>query len=203
LQAANARIGVARAAMLPTIALTGSYGGQSVELSDLLNSGARIWSLGFGLSLPIFDAGRLQARAEQAEARERQALAGYQKSIETAFREVGDALGNSERGVAAEGDLQRRLEAARNSTRLARARYEVGYSGYLELLDALRTQNDAELALIRNRQARLSYSVDLMKALGCGWAAQPAGSAASSSAAPAASAPSSAAASAASGGGMR
>lgn len=169
LQAANARIGVARAAMLPTISLTGSFGGQSAELSDLLRSGARIWSLGFGLALPIFDAGRLQARAEQAEARQRQALAGYQKSIETAFREVGDALTNNERSAAAEGDLQARLDAARNSTRLARARYESGYSGYLELLDALRTQNDAELALIRNRQARLGYSVDLMKSLGGGW----------------------------------
>ncbi len=186
LQAANARIGVARAAMLPTISLTGSLGGQSAELSDLLNSGARIWSLGFGLALPIFDAGRLQARAEQAEARQRQALAGYQKSIETAFREVSDALGNSERSVAAEGDLQRRLDAARNGTRLARARYEVGYSGYLELLYAMRTQNDAELALIRNRQARLAYSVDLMKALGGGWVVQPGGSERPSTAAAAA-----------------
>lgn len=169
LQAANARIGVARAAMMPTISLTGSLGGQSADLSDLLRSGARIWSLGFGLTLPIFDAGRLQSRAEQAEARERQALAGYQKSIENAFREVGDALGNVERSAAAERDLQVRLEAARNTTRLARSRYESGYSAYLELLDALRTQNDAELALARNRQARLSYSVDLMKSLGGGW----------------------------------
>ncbi|HLS57746.1 MAG TPA: TolC family protein, partial [Zeimonas sp.] len=169
LQAANARIGVARAAMMPTISLTGSLGGQSAELSDLLRSDARIWSLGFGLTLPIFDAGRLEARAEQAEARQRQALGGYQKSVESAFREVGDALTNSERSAAAESDLQVRLDAARNSTRLARSRYEAGYSGYLELLDALRTQNDAELALIRNRQARLSYSVDLMKALGGGW----------------------------------
>ena len=176
LQGANARIGVARAAMMPTISLTGSLGGQSADLSDLLRAGARIWSLGFGLALPVFDAGRLQARAEQAEARERQALAGYQKSIESAFREVGDALTNGERSAAAESDLQVRLDAARNSTRLARSRYESGYSGYLELLDAQRTQNDAQLALIRNRQARLSYSVDLMKALGGGWR-QPAASA--------------------------
>lgn len=173
LQAANARIGVARAAMLPTISLTGSLGGQSADLADLLRSGARIWSIGFGLALPIFDGGRLQARTEQAEARERQALASYQKSIESAFREVGDALGSAERSAAAERDLLARLEAARNSTRLARSRYEAGYSAYLELLDALRTQNDAELALVRNRQARLSYSVDLMKALGGGWSESP------------------------------
>ncbi len=169
LQAANARIGVARAAMMPTISLTGALGGQSADLSDLLRSGARVWSLGFGLTLPIFDAGRLQARTEQAEARERQALAAYQKSLESAFRDVGDALTNTERAAAAERALQVRLDAARSSTRLARSRYESGYSGYLELLDALRTQNDAELAMIRNRQARLAYSVDLMKALGGGW----------------------------------
>ncbi len=169
LQAANARIGVARASMMPTISLTGSLGGQSAELSDLLRSGARIWSLGFGLALPVFDAGKLQARSDQAEARQRQALASYQRASENAYREVGDALSNSERSAVAENDLRTRLDAARNVVRLARARYENGYSGYLELLDAMRTQNDAELALIRNRQARFSYSVDLMKALGGGW----------------------------------
>ncbi|MBN9429677.1 MAG: efflux transporter outer membrane subunit [Burkholderiales bacterium] len=171
LAAANARIGVAKAAMRPTISLTGMLGGQSRDLSDLLSAGARIWSLGVGLSLPIFDAGRLQARTDQAEARERQALAAYQKSTETAFREVADALNNIERSAAAEQQLDVRLQAARNTVRLARLRYEAGYSAYLEVLDALRNQNDAELAMVRNRQARLAYSVDLMKALGGGWTA--------------------------------
>lgn len=173
LQAANARIGVARAAMMPTISLTGTFGGQSSALSDLLAGGARIWSIGFGLSLPIFDAGRLQARLEQTEARERQALIAYQKAAETAFREVADALVGNERGAQAERELQARVAAARSTSRLARTRYEGGYSGYLEVLDALRSQNDAELALIRSRQARLAYSVDLMKALGGGWSDGP------------------------------
>lgn len=169
LQAANARIGVARAAMMPSISLTGTLGGQSGALADLLAGGARIWSIGFGLSLPIFDAGRLQARLEQAEARERQALAAYQRAAETAYREVADALVDNERGAQAERELQLRVLAARNTSRLARTRYEAGYSGYLEVLDALRSQNDAELALIRARQARLTYSVNLVKALGGGW----------------------------------
>ncbi|MGD9944077.1 MAG: efflux transporter outer membrane subunit [Burkholderiaceae bacterium] len=174
LVAANARIGVARAAMRPTISLTGILGGQSRDLSDLLSAGARIWTLGVGLTLPVFDAGRLQARTEQAEARERQALASYQKAVEAAFREVADALDNVGRAAVAEQQLDVRLQAARNTVRLAKLRYEAGYSAYLEVLDALRSQNEAELAVVRNRQARLAYSVDLMKALGGGWTA-PAG----------------------------
>jgi multidrug efflux system outer membrane protein len=172
LVSANAQIGVARAAMLPTISLTGFYGGESQALSTLLSSGSTIWSLGFGLALPIFDWGRLAARADAAEARARQSLAGYQKAVENAFREVADGLTNLQQTSATEEDLQTRATAARNALRLARARYEAGYSVYLEVLDAERTANDAELAVVRNRQNRLSASVDLMKALGGGWSAE-------------------------------
>jgi multidrug efflux system outer membrane protein len=169
LVATNALIGVARAALFPTISLTGALGAQSSEFSTLLSSGAGIWSLGFGLALPIFDAGRRSARVDQAEARREQSVASYQRSIETAFREVADALVNVEQSGGAEVDLQARLEAARNALELSRVRYESGYSPYLEVLDAQRTANDAELAFVRNRQARLAFSVDLMKALGGGW----------------------------------
>ena len=172
LVSANAQIGVARAAMLPTISLTGSDGAESRALSTLLDSGSNIWSLGFGLALPVFDWGRLAARADAAQARAQQSLAGYQKAVETAFREVADGLTNLEQSTAAEEDLQARATAARNTLRLARARYEAGYSPYLEFLDAQRTINDAELAVVRNRQNRLSASVDLMKALGGGWSAE-------------------------------
>jgi multidrug efflux system outer membrane protein len=177
LVAANARIGVAKAAMFPSISLTGSYGGQSAAFSDLLLGGARIWSLGFGLALPLFDAGRNAARVEQAEARSRQAVAGYQKAVESGFREVADALSNLEIGRRGEDNLAARAGAARRALEIARTRYTAGYSGYLEVLDAQRTANEAELAAVRNRQALLAYSVDLMKALGGGWpgatAAQP------------------------------
>jgi multidrug efflux system outer membrane protein len=167
--AANAQIGIARAALFPTISLTAGLGTQSAELSQLLASGAGIWSLGFGLAAPIFDAGRRQARVEQAEARREQALAGYQRSIETAFREVSDALVNVEQSALTEEELKLRLQAARNALELSNIRYESGYSPYLEVLDAQRTANEAELAFVRNRQARLAFSVDLMKALGGGW----------------------------------
>ena len=175
LVSANAQIGVARAAMLPTISLTGTDGWESKALSSLLQGSSAIWSLGFALTLPIFDWGRFQARTDAAIAREHQAVATYQKSIETGFREVADALTNARQSTEAEADYAMRLGAARRTLRLAKLRYESGYSAYLEVLDAQRTANDAELAFVRNRQLRLSASVDLMKALGGGWAPGQAG----------------------------
>ena len=171
LVANNARIGVAKAALFPSISLTGILGSQSGAFSNLLLSGSGIWTLGFGLALPIFDGGRLAARAEQAEARQRQSLANYQKAVETAFRETADAISNLDLTSATETDLQVRVAAARDALDISRTRYAAGYSGFLEVLDAQRTANDAELALVRNRQARLAFSVDLMKALGGGWSA--------------------------------
>lgn len=170
--AANAQIGVVKAAMFPTISLTGSFGAESGELSRLHETGSRIWSAGFGLSLPIFDAGRYRARTDAAIARERQSVAAYQKSVETAFREVADALTSVRQTSAAEEDYQTQLGAARRALRLARLRYESGYSAFLEVLDAQRTANDAELAYLRNRQALLAATVDLMKSLGGGWSAE-------------------------------
>ncbi|MGE0876425.1 MAG: efflux transporter outer membrane subunit [Burkholderiales bacterium] len=169
--AANALIGAARAALFPSISLTGALGTQSAALANLLSGGAGIWSLGVGLALPIFDGGRREARVAQAEARREQALATYQRAIENGFREVSDALVSLAETGAAEDDIRARLEAARGALELSTLRYESGYSPYLEVLDAQRTANDAELALVRNRLARLAFSVDLMKALGGGWRA--------------------------------
>lgn len=169
LAAATALIGVARAAQLPTISLTGSAGVQSRELDTLFSSGAGLWSIGLNALGPIFDAGRYAARTDQAEARARQAAALYEKAARGAFREVSDALSNIEFSSAAEVELQERVEQSRNSLKLATLRYESGYSAYLEVLDAQRTLNDAQLAYLRNRQGFLSYTVDLMNALGGGW----------------------------------
>jgi multidrug efflux system outer membrane protein len=172
LVAANAQIGVARAALFPALSLTAGLGAQSAELATLLSSGAGIWSLGLGLAAPIFDGGRRDARVDQAVARSDQALAGYQRSIETAFREVGEALVNVEQAGGTETELLARLQAARSALELSTLRYESGYSQYLEVLDAQRTANEAELAYVRSRQLRLAFSVDLMKALGGGWTEQ-------------------------------
>ncbi|MBI4294200.1 MAG: efflux transporter outer membrane subunit [Betaproteobacteria bacterium] len=169
LVAANAQIGVARAAQFPTFSITGALGVQSAQLSNLFSSGAGIWSVGLGAVGPIFDAGRYAARTDQAEARARQAALSYERTVQNAFREVADALSNVRLALEAEQDLRERVDQARNTLRLATLRYESGYSAYLEVLDAQRTLNDAQLALVRNRQSFLGFSVDLMNALGGGW----------------------------------
>lgn len=169
LQAATERIGIARAAQFPTLSLTASLGRASPELSTLFSSSAGLWSVGLGLLGPIIDGGRYAARTDQAVAQARQAQATYQRAVETAFREVSDALSNVRLAADSETDLTARVEQARNALRLAQLRYERGYSAYLEVLDAQRTLNEALLAFIRNRQAYLSYTVDLMNALGGGW----------------------------------
>jgi multidrug efflux system outer membrane protein len=167
--AANAEIGVSRASQFPTFSLTGDFGGQSAKLSNILKAGARIWSVGLNGLMPIFDAGKYAARTRQAEAVQRQAVAGYEKTVQTAFKDVADALTNVEQTDAAATDIQSKVEAARSVLRLSRLRYDAGYSAYLDVLDAQRTANSAELALVQNRQLQLIYNVDLMKALGGGW----------------------------------
>jgi multidrug efflux system outer membrane protein len=169
LEAATERIGVAKAAQFPTLRLTGSFGVASPELDSLFSAGSTVWSVGAGLVGPILDGGRYRARTAQAEAQARQAEAVYQRAVETAFRDVADALSNVRSAAETEADLVTRLDAARNALRLAQRRYEQGYSAYLEVLDAQRTLNDAQLQFIRNRQAYLTYTVDLMNSLGGGW----------------------------------
>jgi multidrug efflux system outer membrane protein len=172
LAAANALIGVARAAQWPTFSLTGVLGGDSLSMSSLLQAPSRIWSMGAGVSLPVLDWGRYQARTAQAEARAQQALASWQRQVQGAFREVADALENLARARAAESDHVERATRARDRFRLVRLRHEAGQLGFLEVLDAQRSVNEAELAQVRNRQALLGYSVDLFRSLGGGWTAQ-------------------------------
>ena len=169
LAAANANIGVAKAALFPTISLTASLGAESTDLANLFKTGSSLWSGGLGLLLPIFDAGRHSARVDQATAQQKQALAGYGKAVQTAFKEVGDALVSLRQAGEKERAVEAQARAATRVLSLADARYKSGYSPYLELLDAQRSSNDANLTLIRSRQARLSAAVDLFKALGGGW----------------------------------
>ena len=167
--AANARIGVAKAALFPSISLTGSVGSESGALADLFKSDAGIWGLGVGLNFPIFAAGKYSARVDQVSAQQKQVLAAYQQAIQNGFREVRDALSTSAQRAAGETALDTQRQAAVEALRLANVRYAAGYSPYLEVLDAQRTANDATLTYIRNRQSRLASAVDLFKALGGGW----------------------------------
>ncbi|MGB4811860.1 MAG: efflux transporter outer membrane subunit [Methylophilaceae bacterium] len=166
---ANANIGVAKAALYPTISLTGSLGAESLELGDILKSAARIWSGGISLNLPIFDAGKRNARVDQATAKQKQALAQYESSIQNAFTEVNDALVNLRQNTERETALNTSQYAAKKALDIVNNRYQAGYSGYLEVLDAQRVDNEAALAFIQSRQARLGASVDLFKVLGGGW----------------------------------
>ena len=167
--AANANIAVAKAALYPSISLTASLGGESLELGDVLKSAARIWTGGVGLNLPIFDAGRLDAKVDQASAKQKQALANYEGAIQTAFREVNDALVNLRQYTEREQALFVSQNEAKKALTISENRYQSGYSSYIEVLDAQRAYNESGLAFVQSRQARLTASVDLFKALGGGW----------------------------------
>ena len=166
--AANANIGAARAAFFPAITLTASAGSASTQLSELFKSGA--WSFGSQLLMPIFDAGRLQANLESVKAAREIALAQYEKSLQSAFREVADALA----GQATLGEqLQAQQALARSEAerlRLVELRFANGASNSLELLDAQRSSYAAQQALLQAQLALQLNRVQLYKALGGGLA---------------------------------
>ncbi len=167
--AANARIGVAKAALFPTISLTAGLGGESKDLGDVLKSAARIWNGGLSLNLPVFDSGRLSSKVDQASAQQKQLLASYESAVQHAFEEVNDALVNVRQNTEREAALAAGQGSATKALEIANNRYKSGYTGYLEVLDAQRVFNDVSLAYVQSRQARLASTVELFKALGGGW----------------------------------
>lgn len=168
LRAAHANIGAARAAFFPRITLTGSFGTASAELSGLFDSGSRAWSFLPSLSLPIFDAGRNRASLDLAEVRRELAVVNYEKTVQTAFREVSDAL-SARRWLAEQvGIQQATLAAQADREHLARLRYDNGSAPYFEVLDAQRDLLAAEQQLVQTRRALLSSRISLYAALGGG-----------------------------------
>ncbi|CAM3916798.1 AdeC/AdeK/OprM family multidrug efflux complex outer membrane factor [Paracidovorax anthurii] len=169
LQAANANIGAARAAFYPRISLTASAGSGSADLSGLFQGGSGTWSFMPQISLPIFDAGSNQAALDSAIASRDIALAQYEKAIQTAFREVSDALvlrGTLEQQLEAQRSL---VEARGEALRLSDARFSRGVDSYLDVLDAQRSWYGARQTLITTRLSRLTNGVTLYKVLGGGW----------------------------------
>jgi len=167
--AANAQIGVARSLYFPTISLTGVFGYASSDLSDLLTSGSNVWGLGGSLFGPIFSGGRISSQVRASEAAQLQALAAYRQTIQTAFREVDDALITT-RTSGQELDAQgRRVKALEEYARYAELRYNEGAVSYLEVLDAERRLFDAELLYAQNQGADYSSLVNVYKAMGGGW----------------------------------
>jgi outer membrane protein, multidrug efflux system len=172
LVAANARIGVAKAAFFPQISLTGMFGVESGALSDLFTGPARVWQVGPTVTLPIFHGGRLRSNLRAAEAREQQAVVRYQQVIQQAFREVDDALVFHQKVQDIRGGRERRVAAARRTLVLATLRYENGLSGYLDLLDAQRQLFSAEVDLASTTRDQLTAVVQVYKTLGGGWEMQ-------------------------------
>ena len=170
--AANARIGVARAAYFPTVSLTGFLGTSSRDVADLFEGDSKAWNYAGNVTVPIFTAGRIRGQVAAAEAIRRQALENYQQTIQDAFREVDDALIDQDRTrevMAAQGE---QLLALQDYARLARLRYDEGYSSYLEVLDAERSLFNVDLRYTQTQADLFSALVELYKAMGGGWSLQ-------------------------------
>lgn len=166
LRAANAEIGAARAALFPQISLTGVLGLASTALTSLLSAGALSFSAGPAISYPIFNAGRTRARVQQTEAQRQAALATYEKTIQTAFREVSDELAT--RGTIGERlRAQQAIAAATADTlRLVTARYRGGIDPYLTTLDAQRSFYAAQRSQVAVKKAAANNAVALYRTLG-------------------------------------
>ena len=169
LRARNADIGAARAAFFPRISLTGSFGTSSAQMSGLFDGGSRSWSFMPQLSLPLFDAGRNKAGLSLAEARKDSAVAAYEGTIQTAFREVADALAATDTLRREEAARRALADTSRATVALAKARYEGGVDSHLRYLDAQRNGYVNEAAFIEASTQRQLALVDLFRALGGGW----------------------------------
>ncbi|TCB56856.1 multidrug efflux RND transporter AdeIJK outer membrane channel subunit AdeK [Acinetobacter terrestris] len=168
LSAAGANIAAAKARLFPTISLTGNAGYASTSLSDLFKSGGFVWSIGPSIDLPIFDWGTRQANIKISETDQQIALSDYEKSIQSAFREVNDALAVRQ-NIGDRLAAQRRLVDATNTTyRLSNARFRAGIDSYLTVLDAQRASYAAEQGLLLLEQANMNNQVEVYKTLGGG-----------------------------------
>lgn len=167
--AANARIGVAKAAFFPAISLTGNAGYASGDIDKLFQSDSRIWSVMPSVYLPIFQGGRNRANLARARAAFEGSVASYRQATLIAFREVQDAL-SATRWLQEQASAQlSALAAAQRASALAEVRYNAGYVSYLEVIDAQRTALATQRRSVRVEVDRLNASVALIKALGGGW----------------------------------
>jgi multidrug efflux system outer membrane protein len=169
LVATNANIGVAKAAYFPTITLTGEYGYQSTALSNLFSGSRRMWSFIPQLTQPIFTAGRIPSQVEFAEAQQRSALAQYENAIQSAFRDVSDALVQYQKVREVRAQRELLVTALEDRKRLAYLRYRGGVDTMLNALNSDQDLFVAELSLAQARRDELLSVVQLYKALGGGW----------------------------------
>jgi len=169
LRAAAFDVGAARAARFPRLTLTASAGTRSPDLDGLFKSGSGVWSIVPQIDLPIFDGGQRRAQVEVSEASRREAMAGYESAVQSAFREVADALAVRDQLAERLAAQQAQVDAAEQSQRLAERSYRLGGSSQLELLDAQRQLTVAKRALVSLRQTEQVNRVALLRALGGRW----------------------------------
>jgi multidrug efflux system outer membrane protein len=167
--AANANIGAARAAFFPSISLTASGGVAGSQLNRLFTSAGTIWSFSPEITIPIFTAGQNQAELDLAKVQKNIQVAQYEKTVQTAFREVSDALAARATYADQVKAQQQLVDAAADSVRLSTMLFRTGVDNYLPLLTAQQTLYSAQQLLLNLKQAELSNLVTLYKALGGGW----------------------------------
>jgi outer membrane protein TolC len=166
LVAANANIGVARAAFFPRLTLTASAGQASTSLSDLFNAGQFAWTMSSQLLATVFDAGRNKANLEGAKIARDIAVTQYEKAVQSAFRDTADALAGLDTWRDQLAAQQTQLDAIRETARLTDLRYQNGAASELERLDAQRSLLSAEQALVQVRLGEQLNRVALWKVLG-------------------------------------
>jgi multidrug efflux system outer membrane protein len=169
LRAANANVGVAKAALFPTISLTGLAGSLSSPLGALFRAPTAEWSAAAGIVQPLLDPQRSIYQVEVARARTREALAQYGKAVQTAFQESADALLEYRKYGEFEQEQAKQVEAERRAAAIALARYRVGYASYFDVINADRDLFNAELGLSQASANRLTALVRLYQVLGGGW----------------------------------
>ena len=167
--AANANIGVAKAAYFPQISLTGTGGLESAALASLFATPAGLWSIGAGLAQPIFNAGRTRSRVALSKAQQEEAVLAYQQTIQQSLREVSDALVGYRKGREFREQQLLLGQSAADARRLAEIRYRGGATSYLEVLDSDTRMFSAELGIAQAELSELLSLVQIYRSLGGGW----------------------------------
>lgn len=167
--AANAQIGIARAAYFPSIKLTGMLGIQSLELSDFVSNPTKLWEIAPSVTVPLFSAGRIAGEIKSAEADRNKTLAHYQNTIVSAFNDADNAIGQNAKAKELLGYQSARSEAIEKAFTQAKLRYQVGVISYSDMLIVQQQWLQARQSTLVARQNALTASINLYKALGGGW----------------------------------
>lgn len=169
LKATTALVGVARAAYFPNISITGSFGFQSQKLSNIAQSDSQIWGIGPSLYMPLFDFGRISAAVDVSNAEQKAALISYDKAVKNAYKEVFDSLHSIKAIQSKKESIKQEIAAYDEAYRVAKKKFDVGTTSYLDVLIAQNLLLKAELTYVTIKSELLIEEATLYKALGGGW----------------------------------